>query len=192
MKKPSFLGEFLVNSGQVGSVIPSSGFLIRKMLPVTLPWHKMNQIAELGPGTGVFTEYIQRHRNASSQLVLFEQNEAFRSDLARRYPELTLMDDALRLGEIVKETGKPFDLIVSGLPFANFSYELKEQLFDAIQDALAEKGTFVAFQYTLLLKEHFRMRFPRMDTGYTWMNIPPAWVFKCKKRSSRTLAADTI
>lgn len=30
-----------MNSSQVGSVIPSSGFLTRTMLPVTLPWHKM-------------------------------------------------------------------------------------------------------------------------------------------------------
>lgn len=101
--------------------------------------------------------------------------------MARRFPELPLFDDALRLGEIVQETGHPFDLIVSGLPFANFSYELKEQLFGAICDALADNGTFVAFQYTLLLKPHFQMHFPAMDTGYTWMNIPPAWVFKCKK-----------
>jgi phospholipid N-methyltransferase len=44
MKKPSFLGEFLMNSRQVGSVIPRSDFLVRKMLPAALPWLKMKQI----------------------------------------------------------------------------------------------------------------------------------------------------
>ncbi|NQX67208.1 phospholipid methyltransferase [Paenibacillus alba] len=170
-----------MNSSQVGSVIPSSGFLTRTMLPVTLPWHKMKRIAELGPGTGAFTQHIQQNRSSGSRLYLYEKNETFRKQLARRFPELPLFDDALRLGEIVQETGHPFDLIVSGLPFANFSYELKEQLFGAIRDALADNGTFVAFQYTLLLKPHFQKHFPAMDTGYTWMNIPPAWVFKCKK-----------
>ncbi|MFD0675654.1 MULTISPECIES: class I SAM-dependent methyltransferase [unclassified Paenibacillus] len=182
MKKPSFFGQFLMNSGQVGSVIPSSGFLIRKMLPVTLPWHKMNQIAELGPGTGVITQYIEKNRSPQSQLYLFEKNEKFREDLGKQFPQLKVLEDALELGEIVKETGKPFDLIVSGLPFANFSQELKEQLFRTIHDSLAENGTFVAFQYTLLLKREFQLYFPWMDTGYTWMNVPPAWVFKCKKK----------
>lgn len=157
-------------------------FLIRKMLPASLPWHKMAHIAELGPGTGVFTRHIQRCMDPRSRLVLFEQNERFRDELARRFPGLPIMDDALRLGEVVQNAGRPFDLIVSGLPFANFSPALSAKLFHAIEDALAPDGTFVAFQYTLLLKKTFQTHFPSLDTGHTWLNVPPAWVFKCQKQ----------
>lgn len=181
MIKASFFGQFLNHSRQVGSVVPSSVFLTRKMLPASLPWHKMAQIAELGPGTGVFTRYIHQHMDARSRLYLFEQNESFRNDLNSNFPGIPILDDALRLEEIVKETGRPFDLIVSGLPFANFSSELKQQLFRAIHHSLADTGTFVAFQYTLLLKRSFQEYFPSIDTGHTWMNVPPAWVFKCRK-----------
>ncbi|MNI01774.1 hypothetical protein D3C73_546280 [compost metagenome] len=156
-----------MNSGQVGSIIPSSRFLTRTMLPVTIPWHKMNQIAELGPGTGVFTHYIQENRSAQSRVFLFEQTEKFRRDLEQRFPEFTVLGDGLKLGETVKETGRKFDLIVSGLPFANFSNELQESLFQSIHDALAINGTFVAFQYTLLLKRKFQAHFLLEDTGYT-------------------------
>ncbi|MDF2716610.1 MAG: phospholipid methyltransferase [Paenibacillus sp.] len=186
----SFLGEFLSNAAQVGSVVPSSRFLTRKMLPPTIPWHKLDRIAELGPGTGVFTRYLQHRRNDSSELVLFEQNEIFRTDLKRQYPMLPIMDDALRLGEAVQESGRPFDLIVSGLPFANFSDELQQRLFRTIHDALANNGTFIAFQYTLLLRRTFRTHFPSMETGYTWMNVPPAWVFKCKKKVEQRTGPD--
>ncbi|TDF95042.1 class I SAM-dependent methyltransferase [Paenibacillus piri] len=191
MTKPSFFGQFLKHSGQVGSVVPSSGFLIRKMLPAALPWHKMVQIAELGPGTGVFTRYIQKQMNTQSRLYLFEQNEQFRNDLERRFPQFQVLDDALKLGEVVRQTGRPFDLIVSGLPFANFSGELQVRLFQSIHDALADNGTFVAFQYTLLLQKQFQKYFVAVDRGYTWMNIPPAWVFKCKKRRGKTVNHET-
>lgn len=183
MKKVSFLGEFLANTAQVGSVIPSSSFLAKKMLPPTVPWHDIKRIAELGPGTGVFTRHIERKRDAASQFVLFEKNEAFRESLKRQYPHLTIMEDALSLGEVVKLTGRPFDLIISGLPFANFSGELQDRLFRTIHDALAPEGTFAAFQYTLLLKKKFQTHFPYFEIGYTWMNVPPAWVFTCKKKN---------
>ncbi|GAA3405892.1 class I SAM-dependent methyltransferase [Paenibacillus hodogayensis] len=184
MKKASFIGEFMANAGQVGSVLPSSRFLTGKMLPPAIPWHKLKRIAELGPGTGVFTRQIEQRRSSSSELVLFEKNESFRLGLNRQYPHLSIVDDALRLEENVRERGCPFDLIVSGLPFANFSRDLREKLFDAIHASLADKGTFVAFQYTPLLKGSFQSRFPSMDTGYTWLNVPPAWVFKCQKRGA--------
>ncbi|MEF3304939.1 class I SAM-dependent methyltransferase [Paenibacillus sp. GYB003] len=181
MKKVSFLGEFLSNTAQVGSVIPSSSFLARKMLPPTIPWRDIGHIAELGPGTGVFTRHIEERRCETSRFVLFEKNDAFRDNLRLRYPHLPILDDALRLNEVVQETGRPFDLIVSGLPFANFSDDLQQMLFRTIRDALAPDGTFVAFQYTLLLKKKFQAYFPTFETEYTWMNVPPAWVFKCKK-----------
>ncbi|PYI55460.1 class I SAM-dependent methyltransferase [Paenibacillus flagellatus] len=181
MKKPSFFSEFLANAGQVGSIVPSSVFLTRTMLPATLPWDKMLRIAELGPGTGVFTRHLQLHRSPDSRLYLFEQNESFRESLRHRYPGLPVLDDALRLDEVVREEGLPFDLIVSGLPFANFSDDLQSRLLQAIHDALAPDGSFVAFQYTPLLKKKFKTYFPSMETDYTWMNVPPAWVFRCKK-----------
>jgi phospholipid N-methyltransferase len=182
MKSGLFFSEFLTNASQVGSVIPSSSFLLRKMLPITIPWHKMTQIAELGPGTGVFTQYIQQERTSSSELYLFEKNNRFKNNLHQRFPQLPLYNDALKLKEVVKETNRPFDLIVSGLPFTNFSNELQDQLFHTINDALASNGVFVAFQYSLLLKRKFNRYFRIMDTGFTWINIPPAWVFKCGKR----------
>ena len=182
MRKPAFFSEFLGDSMHVGSVIPSSDFLTRKMLPVSLPWHKMKQLAELGPGTGVFTKHIEHRRSRTSRFYLFERNQTFRKGLQLRYPDLIIRDDALQLSEIVNETGRKFDLIVSGLPFANFNACLQEELFSAIRSALADHGTFVAFQYTPLLWNRFQAHFPKVDAGYTLMNVPPAWVFRCNKK----------
>ena len=182
MRKPSFIREFLSHAGQVGSIIPSSPFLTRKMLPITIPWYKMRQIAELGPGTGVFTQSIQQQMPAHSQLYLFEANGNFREMLARRFPSCYLLEDALQLGEAVNTSGRPFDLIVSGLPFANFTETIRNRIFDAIHESLTPNGIFVAFQYTLLLRPQFQTHFSMIDIGYTLLNVPPAWVFKCKKR----------
>ena len=56
-KKRSFITQFLKESKMVGSVRPSSRFLMEKMLQ-NIDFENSKIIVELGPGTGVFTYEI--------------------------------------------------------------------------------------------------------------------------------------
>ena len=55
--KKSFLKSFWAEKKMVGSMTPSSRFLMDKMLK-NIDFKKSKLIVELGPGTGVFTEKI--------------------------------------------------------------------------------------------------------------------------------------
>ena len=60
----------------VGSVLPSSRFLSKKMLaPISFEQAKV--IIELGPGTGVFTKELLGKIKPHTQLIVIELNDAF-------------------------------------------------------------------------------------------------------------------
>ena len=55
----------------VGSVVPSSKFLSKKMLD-HLNFKKAKLVVELGPGTGVFTQRIIEKLDRESTLLVIE------------------------------------------------------------------------------------------------------------------------
>ena len=63
----------------VGSVVPSSKFLSRKMLD-HLNFKQAKLVVELGPGTGVFTQRIIEKLDEESKLLVIELNDAFYRD----------------------------------------------------------------------------------------------------------------
>ena len=64
----------------VGSVVPSSKFLSRKMLD-HLNFKSAKLVVELGPGTGVFTERIIEKLGKDCTLLIIELNDKFYKDL---------------------------------------------------------------------------------------------------------------
>jgi len=55
--RAAFLYKFIQKPKEIGSIVPSSSFLTKKML-MNLPWDHIETIVELGAGTGVFTKFI--------------------------------------------------------------------------------------------------------------------------------------
>lgn len=55
-----FLRRFVGAPRQVGSVIPSSPYLTRAVLD-KIDWSQVRNVAELGAGTGVFTQIGRAH-----------------------------------------------------------------------------------------------------------------------------------
>ena len=65
---------------------------------------------------------------------------------------------------------------------------MQDRIFDAMLDALARDGQFVAFGYIhakwFPTSRRFRRRllenFPRVEaTPIVWCNLPPAFVYRC-------------
>ncbi|MEJ8548636.1 class I SAM-dependent methyltransferase [Brevibacillus borstelensis] len=178
-----FLRRFLAEPGRVGSIIPSSRFLCEKMLS-SVDWNKSDVIIELGPGTGAFTESILEKKRIDAKYVLVERDPQFREMLSRRFPGVTMWDEALMLQQYIRETGiGKADAIISGLPFANFPAELRSGILNEVQSALAPGGLFITFQYSLQLKAELRTRFQRVETTFTPLNIPPAFIYTCRDGS---------
>jgi phospholipid N-methyltransferase len=175
-----FLRRFIAEPGRVGSIIPSSRFLCARMLS-RVDWANAGVIVELGPGTGVFTQAILQKKRPDARYLLVERDPQFRAVLRDRFPEVPIREEAMKLGQYMEEMrlGKA-DVIISGLPFAIFPETLRTGILDQIQSVLAPGGLFITFQYSLQLKSELQARFQRVETGFTPLNIPPAFIYTCR------------
>ena len=68
MDRLLFLRKFIDEPKKIGSLTPSSRFLANKMLK-NLPWKNFSHVAELGAGTGSFTEQIVERKPAACRFV---------------------------------------------------------------------------------------------------------------------------
>lgn len=179
-----FLKRFVSQPNQVGSVIPSSRFLCKRMMEA-VPWDEARVIVELGPGTGVFTKDILNKRMPDSTFFVIERDAKFQEILRSRFPGLIVQDEAQNLRHYLQEQGlSKVDAIVSSLPFAVFPEELRNEILQAILDILAPDGVFVTYQYSLQLKSELERLFDQVEIGFTPFNIPPAFIYTCRKNAN--------
>jgi phospholipid N-methyltransferase len=174
-----FLRRFMEEPGRVGSIAPSSRYLCNHMLK-KVNWSKAGVIVELGPGTGAFTKAICRKKRPEAQYLLVERDPQFRSILRSRFPGVVIREEAVNINEYLDQMGVDHaDVIISGLPFANFPEELRASILDAVQNALVPGGLFITFQYSLQLQSELEARFSRVEVDFTLLNIPPAFIYTC-------------
>lgn len=182
MSKRSFLREFFKANRMVGSVIPSSRFLSKKMLQ-PIHFEQAKVIVELGPGTGVFTKELLSQMSADCHLVVIELNDAFFTELQQKFqhPNLHLVHgSAGDLTTILQgfHLAKA-DYILSSLPLSNFPAALRNSILEAINDNLVKKGKLIQFQYTRGLKKLYGAHFKQVHIDYTILNFPPAFIYTC-------------
>lgn len=183
-EKALFLKRFLQSPGTVGSVTPSSRFLVRSML-APVDWSRARSVAELGAGTGVLTREIRRRRDPSCRVLVFELDDTMRRGLEKECGDLGIHSDATRLRETMEEAGiASFDYILSSLPFAVFPQMLRDMLLDNIERCLAPSGVFVAYQYSLQMRRQFSRIFDEISLSFVPLNIPPAVVYRCRRKGS--------
>ncbi|TMV49712.1 phospholipid methyltransferase [Paenibacillus mesophilus] len=183
-EKLLFLYKFSLAPKQIGSVTPSSAFLAKKMID-SVPWGRVRAIAELGAGTGAITKYIGTAMRKQTKVLLFEKDPYLREELARLYPDYSCHVDACQLGLSLQQEGiGRLDCILSGLPFFNFPQQLRDLLMDQIAAALKPGGLFIAFQYSQQMRKQLDRRFDIEHIHFVPLNIPPAYVYVCRKRES--------
>ena len=176
-----FFLKFLTQPGKIGSITPSSTRLTKRMM-ANLPWEQMRLIVELGAGTGVFTSYIANRVHNDCSVLVFEQNKEMREALQARYPAFFYASQAQTLSRQRQELCLPkADCVVSGLPFATFPGVLRARIIRQVYDNLANDGMFVAFQYSPLISGLLKRCFSRVETGFVLRNMPPAFVYLCRK-----------
>ncbi len=177
----TFIGQSLRHFIKVGSIFPSSSFLARRMVKGI----DSKIIVELGPGTGVFTKEILRILPEDGMLISIESNESFVNFLNENISDKRLKlykADALQLRSILKQNGlDKVDCIISGLPLGHFSRELKSKILNEIKGALSDDGTYIQFEYFLAGIRSINKFFSNISLSFELLNIPPAFVIRCKK-----------
>lgn len=176
-----FLKDFLLHPSRIGSITPSSSQLTKKMLS-RLPWEELNTIVELGAGTGVFTKYVMEHKKHDSRFLVIEQDTLMRRILMDQFPQALFDAQAECLPRIMRGWSLPkADCIISGLPFTVIERRTRLHILAGIDRMLNDNGVFVAFQYSPHMYGTFCRIFRKVDVGFTFLNLPPAFIYVCRK-----------
>jgi len=182
-----FLKQWVKNPREIGSITPSSRFLTREVMD-RIDFARMKRIAELGPGTGVFTEAILERLAPDGRLLAVDTNAAFVQHLRReiRDPRLTVVEgSAERIHEIVAEHGwEQADAVVSGIPYSLLPKPVMRGILESVHSALGREGVFVGYQYSQMLRPHLISVFGNVRYRPVLLNIPPAYVYTSRVRSA--------
>ena len=190
-ERRKFFKAFLTRPQHTGAVLPSSDDLGRVMVD-GLGLEKADTVAELGPGTGVFTRLIERKCRPDTLVLVFEINADLAKPLVEEFPRFQIVNDsAEHIGAQLQKHGRSsVDCVVSSLPWAGFPVELQERLLGAVVSSLAPGGWFATFAYIPAawlppgrsLRRLLERSFRTVElTPIVWRNTPPAFVYRCQK-----------
>ncbi len=181
----AFFRGFLKRPKQVGSIIPSSRFLERRVVRAAR-LDRAKLVVELGPGTGGTTRALLRAMGADARLLAIEINPHFVEVLERWHdPRLIVKQgSATDLGPIVTALGLgPPDVVVSGIPFSTMARPIGREILRGVYDALEPGGAFVAYQVRDRVHILGREVFGRARVQTELLNVPPMRIYRWEKRS---------
>ena len=177
------LRKFIKN----GSLIPSSKYLGNMMLKNVIMRPNVI-VAELGAGTGAFTNMILSKMPKNGKLLVFEINPVLVKHIQIKIvdPRVTIIkDDAINIKtHLQKIQVKKPDYIISSIPIGNMTRTARKLLLLTIYDCLNDNGLFIQFQYFLASLLPVRKIFKTSIVGYEYRNMPPAFVYNCRKKST--------
>ncbi len=175
-----FLRGFLAKPKEVGSILPSSRFLERRLIRCA-GIAEAHLVVELGPGTGGTTRALLRALRPDARLLAIEINPRF-AELLRRTGDPRLLvhqGSAETLPEALARHGLPqADVVVSGIPFSTMTRPIGTRILQAVHDALRPGGRFVAYQVRDRVEELGRAVFGRAAVQFEPLNVPPMRVYR--------------
>ena len=178
-----FLQSFLRDWRTIGSVTPSSRYLVRAMLD-QIDFGRAKRIVEYGPGTGVFTTEIIRRLTPDAQLLTLDTEAPFIDALRERIADSRLIaarGSAARIERHIAALGwHGTDVIVSGIPYTAMPAALRMAILRASARALAPGGLFTAYQYSPFIRPLLGQLFGSVQTRWVPRNFPPAFFFACR------------
>ena len=179
----TFFRGFLRQPGRIGSVIPSSRFLERRVVEAA-GIARSRTVVELGPGTGGTTRAILQALPRRAHLLAIEINPDFVEFLntdpdPRLDVYLGSAEHIRRALETLNHT-RP-DAVVSGIPFSTMPAEVGRKILHEIWSCLLPGGRFVAYQ----LMNRVTFLAPRLmgdpQVQLELRNVPPLRVYAWRK-----------
>ncbi len=178
-----FIQEFLKHPLQIGSIIPSSRYLERRIV-ATAGIASANIVVELGAGTGGITRAILRAMPQHAKLLSIEVNPHFHTLLKDIEDDRLILHlgSAYELKEIISlyDLGAP-NVVISGIPFSTMNPGTGTQILKAISSQITPNGRFVAYQVSNRVATLCQ---PFLGSGQTtteFLNIPPMRIFQWEK-----------
>lgn len=184
-----FLGQYLQNPRQVGSLTPSSGILARAMVEA-LPLEGARTVVEYGPGTGALTRLILERLPPDALYYALEPNPVFQEHLRIHFPRVCVIaDGAERATAHLGHLSGQVDAVFSGLPCSMMPWAALMRTLAITSQLLRPEGHFRTFVYhhmyylpkLVALRKLLSQRYQDVRAARVWANLPPAVVVSCIK-----------
>lgn len=181
MDKFQFIKESIKNLKQVGTVMPSSKSIVKKMIePVN--FKKDICILEIGSGTGTITTEILKKMSDNSTLICFETNKKFYDRLKEIDDQRAefIFDSAENIKSYVnKNKVKKIDYIISSVPILILPDEVTQTILDHCSSILGSDGKFIQLQYSKLLDKKIKKYFKFISVNVTLKYYLPGFIYTC-------------
>lgn len=181
---------YLKNPKQTGTLCSSSKRLSH-VITENVALECASNIIEIGPGMGVFTQAILNKKASDAKLFVVEINPKIVENLHHKFPHLDIAEGSAEfLAQMMAERNmSSADVIISGIPWALLGVREQTKILKSIYNALSVGGYFATFAYRLptpgarrFRKLLCKMMFSEIEVSKNvWQNIPPAFVYYCKK-----------
>ncbi len=178
-----FARNFFRHPRMLGSLIPSSRFLIRNVLE-RVDWERARVIVEYGPGVGTITAEVLRRMRPDASLIAIETNPQFVSFLRKAYPDkrLSVVErSAEDIEEILQLHGhRNASYIISGIPFSTMPAVVRENILRKSKTVLEPGGAFLVYQFSTRVLADLKRLFRYVQRSFEPRNILPAHLFFCE------------
>jgi phospholipid N-methyltransferase len=178
-----FARNFFRHPRMLGSIIPSSRFLIKQLMQ-PIDWERAQVIVEYGPGVGGITAEILRRMRPDARLIAIETNPEFVSFLRSSLPDPRLHvaeASAESVREILGQLGvSKANYIISGIPLGSMPQALREVILRKTAQALDPTGSFLVYQFTTRALPDLKRIFGYVKRKFEPLNVLPAHLFFCQ------------
>ena len=177
-----FAKNFLQHPKMLGSLIPSSRFLVDRLLS-KIDWGRAGTIVEYGPGVGTITTHILARMAPQARLIVFEKSGDFVRYLGRAFPyprQQVVHGSAENVGKELKRLGlEGADYIISGIPYTTMPEQLRGKIMQESREALNSGGAVLVYQFTRAVLPYLLAYFDQVYQDFEPLNILPARLFYC-------------
>ena len=178
-----FALNFFRHPLMLGSIVPSSRFLIRELLK-PVDWEQAKVFVEYGPGVGVITTEVLRRMRPDAILIAIETHPDFDTSLRE-----SIQDERLRVvegsaeavDEILQRYGHSnANYVISGIPFSTIPAPVRERILQKTCEALKPGGSFLVYQFSSRVAQDLQRIFRYVQRQFEPLNVLPAHLFFCQ------------
>ena len=178
-----FALNFFRHPMMLGSIVPSSRFLIRQLLE-PVDWSQARVIVEYGPGVGVITTEVLRRMRPDAMVIAIETNPDFVSYLRDSIKDERLHvveASAESVDEILRRYGQSnASYVISGIPFSTIPAPVRERILLKTREVLKPGGSFLVYQFSSRVLQDLQRVFRYVRRKFEPLNVLPAHLFFCQ------------
>jgi phosphatidylethanolamine/phosphatidyl-N-methylethanolamine N-methyltransferase len=186
-----FLSRALRNQARVGAIVPTSNAVARQIAGLVAPDPWLT-VVELGAGTGAISAAVGPRLGLGARHIAVEREPELLAVLTHTAPWAERVNCDVRelCGKLSELDVQRADVILSSLPWGNFTAEAQRAMLGQVTRLLAKNGVFAAIAYrptrlaprSRAFRVALRASFGEVvPTATMWANLPPARLYVCRR-----------